>query len=336
MVTPQAKSLISLRLITLLTAAFCARSALGQVPAASTPKETPRRFSHRTHVRDDKGSKCSQCHTEGALADRERPAKQDHAACNAEGCHAEEFFTVKMSETDLCYVCHVSKEWKEFEKKRANIRSFPRGRERDAESESEPRTFFDDWDFYAEFSHKTHVGKGGPVREKSDEGCLFCHKISLKPGTNVAVVIRPGHDQCAGCHDGTAGAPSNAMSDCGSCHLHRRTKDGTLVPTGPVSKRRKGRVSGKFSHEKHRLDRRRKDSTPTSCGVCHDLVTKAATLGQIKTTAGQRTMETACKTCHDGKQRTADGQPIFDITGQCTLCHQPSFLDGDTAPLSHR
>jgi len=315
-------------------------SALALVIVALGAVTGVRPFSHRTHLKPQLGLKCTGCHTEGVAADVERPAKQDHSACNSKDCHAEEFFTPKMRETDLCLVCHVSKDWKELEKLRGNVRAFPRGHARSEQDVDEDRSYLDDFDFYAEFSHRQHLAKHGPIAEKSDEGCLFCHRISVESGK--AVVARPGHAHCVNCHGGTESnlrkPPKNTMKDCASCHVYRRNTSGVLVKTGPEPKKKKGRVTGTFSHEKHRLDRRKSEPVPVSCATCHLEVTKADTLGEIRATSGQRMMEDACKTCHDGQQKSATGKTIFSITGKCTLCHTQRFLDSldDEAPPSHR
>jgi hypothetical protein len=297
--------------------------------SGAAPDAPERAFSHREHLKLPGSSKCSSCHTKGAAADVERPAKSDHSSCNSADCHAKEFFTAEQQNTNLCLVCHLSKEWPALEKKRENIRPFPRGRARPQQDDEADRSYLDEWDYYAEFSHKQHLRKGGPIEAKTEDSCNYCHKISVEEGK--ASVERPGHQHCVNCHGAAKsgkGAPKNSMSDCASCHKFRRNQAGTLVKTGPAPKRDNSRVTAKFSHEKHRVQRRK--SAPkeiTNCGMCHLQVNKAATLAEIAATSGQRTMEAACGKCHDGKQKSISGRSIFSITAQCTLCHTQRFVD---------
>lgn len=296
---------------------------------SAAPEAPENAFSHREHLKLPGSNKCSGCHTEGAAADVERPAKNDHASCNSKDCHADEFFTAAQANTSLCLVCHLSKDWKDLEKKRENIRPFPRGRARVQQDSEADKSYLDEWDYYAEFSHKIHLRKGGPIESKTEESCNYCHKISLDEGK--ASVERPGHQHCVNCHGAAKSgknSPKNSMNDCASCHKFRRNPAGILVKTGPAPKRDSSRVTAKFSHEKHRVQR--KKSAPeeiTNCGMCHLQVNKADTLAEIAATSGQRTMEAACGKCHDGKQKSVSGRAIFSITAQCTLCHTQRFVD---------
>jgi hypothetical protein len=257
---------------------------------------------------------CTSCHGEGVDADRRRPAADDHRACDTADCHAAEFYGSKAEGTKVCFVCHTSRDfWTDM---RALVPFPPEHR-----------------DFYAEISHKLHLGREGGsesrVEKVTDQGCLFCHQIDA----DTKEVTRPGHEACKRCHaDDVAKVP---MSRCNGCHHSRLDAEGKPVATGPIARAGASRVANKFSHEKHRLDRRKKDPTPVSCGVCHLTVANAETLGSIEVHGGSKMMTTACGSCHRSGQKSADGKPVFSITGRCTLCHD-SMFDTASVPASHR
>src|SRR5262249_30597388 len=148
--------------------------------------------------------------------------------------------------------------------------------------------FLDHFDYYAEFSHKVHLGAHGAKNESfvgkvTDEGCLFCHKVNVE----TKEVTRPRHAECQGCHADGSKIP---MSKCRACHRSRTDEEGHAVATGPTLRARATRVAKKFSHDRHRLDRRKSERAAVSCGICHTAVVAAETLGAIQVTSGSTTM----------------------------------------------
>jgi cytochrome c7-like protein len=273
-------------------------------------------FDHRAHFKKSAAAKCASCHPPTADADKNRPASHDHKACDGEECHAGEFYGPKAQKTDLCLTCHDSRQFWSAQK----VRPFP------SESDLDRR------DWYAEFSHKQHLKKGGPVAEKTDEGCMHCHK-DVSASTRKAERVE--HESCAQCHtEALAKAP---MSRCEACHKYRRDPKGRPLPTGPELTDRPERVTAAFDHYKHRLDRRKAEPTRVSCDTCHPAAAEAETLGTIVPLRGQKTMVEACGTCHRPNQKTADGRRVFTVTGSCNNCHSAAFMHTmSAAPPSHR
>jgi hypothetical protein len=282
------------------------------------------RFDHRAHVEKHKIGACETCHTSGANADTVRPAMRDHKTCDTAGCHADEFYGKKAATTKLCSLCHAGPAMLGGAAAK-KLQPFPR---RMNISQTED-SFLDARDFYAEFSHKKHLRTGGPIKERTDQGCLFCHKIE----SAAVEARRPGHEACASCHDEKHAAP---MSRCDACHQYRKDGNGIPVSTGPSMRDRPARVGGRFKHETHRVDRRKAEPTPVSCGVCHSRALEADKLSEIVMTDGRQMMVSACGSCHRSGQANARGKPLFTITGQCTLCHSAGFMENMSAPAWHR
>jgi hypothetical protein len=288
------------------------------------------RLNHRKHLalpalKKDRDAACARCHTVTPDSDAKRPAASDHRACDSADCHASEWYGQKAEGTEVCLVCHkTSTFWGDM----SALRPFP------PRPEAKTNDYFlDRLEYYAEFSHKRHLGVSGGNKESvvgkiTDEGCLFCHKINLE----TKEVTRPGHGECQTCHTETSKIP---MSKCRACHQARIDDDGHGVRTGPVLRSRATRVSRKFSHEKHRLDRRKREPVGVSCGVCHTSVAEAETLGAIEVTSGSKTMVNACGSCHKDGQKTASGHALFTISGKCTACHD-SLADAQSTPATHR
>jgi hypothetical protein len=265
--------------------------------------------NHRKHGKEA----CASCHGDAEAADKTRPGSSDHRSCDGAECHAAEFYGDKAAATKVCFVCHTSKDfWTDMRE----LVGFPAGEGRD---------------YYAEISHKMHLGRGeggqSRVEKVTDQSCLFCHAIDV----TTKEVARPGHAACESCHRESSKVP---MSSCDACHRFRVDADGKPVPSAPISKPAPTRVTRKFSHEKHRLDRRKKEATPVSCGACHLTVAKATSIGSIEVQGGSNMMSAACGACHRSGQKTADGRPIFSITGRCTSCHD-SLGDTNPVPRSH-
>lgn len=272
----------------------------------------PSVFDHRQHQDDAAGfPECVTCHTESAGADVARPGKEGHAICDAAECHASEFSPLAFAKTELCTTCHLKKARVRLEN---NLKPFPPEKQR--------------LDYYAEFSHESHLVTR--VKKKLKDTCLDCHLVEAK----TKEVTRPGHQQCASCHDSKSKVP---MSACADCHRFRRDEKGAELAVGPRGRSNPCRVTGKFSHDQHRLDRRAKTSGKVvGCGQCHFGLEKASSLAAIIPTNGRQTMLNACGSCHRSGQMSAGGKAVVATSGDCMHCHQAECLSAGPLPSWHQ
>ena len=265
-------------------------------------------MDHRAHLALEGFPACTECHPDAERADRVWPATESHAICDGADCHIKDFTPAGYGETKVCTTCHVKKS-----KIGGPLLPFP------PEGSG--------LEYYAEISHATHAK--AEVREKLEDRCLGCHRIDR----DTREVVRPGHGECAGCHDDKAVVK---MTDCAKCHAFRRDEKGRPVPMGPRGRKNPCRVTAKFRHGIHRLDARRAEQPEVSCGTCHFGLERAESLAAIVPTHGRRTMVKACGRCHRPGQKTFAGQALITTDGDCGSCHVSACLMLGPAPSWHR
>lgn len=241
-------------------------------PATAQKTKKPLRYSHSLHTKNGVDQKdCSTCHELDSKFKVKPPTSANpHKPCATSGCHGEEFFSTKPT---ICVVCHAdSRPWV---KQTAEIKDHP------------------DSEFGSDLSHKTHAT--GRVGGKGNGACKTCHgdKFRDQPSTG-------GHGDCAPCH---ARQEKPSMTNCGGCHRLGAKRARAEAMGGPWS------VAKLFAHNTHGRDPRT-PQTETECLTCHQGITKATKLAEVK----NPTMK-SCDTCHDGKA-------AFKTTGfQCYRCH---------------
>lgn len=243
-------------------------------PATAQKKKKEPRYSHALHQKNGVDQKdCSKCHElDRSFAVKPPTSGEPHQPCATSGCHNEEFFS---TEPTICTVCHAdSRPWvKQTAELKKRI----------------------DGEFGSDISHKTHAT--GRVGGEGNAGCKTCHGDKFR---DDAKATGGGHSDCAPCH---ARQSQPTMTRCGGCHIMGAKRARAKAVGGPWV------VTKLFAHDTHGRDPR-KAQTETSCVACHQGITKATKLAEIK----NPTMR-SCDTCHDGKF-------AFKTTGfQCYRCH---------------
>lgn len=267
------------------------------------------RFGHDVHFKLDVWSDkygCKTCHVAGADADKVAPTNgKTHTLCNEADCHAKDFDAYNGK---ICRTCHLHRT--RVPAKAMKMQPFP------AEGS-----------FYTEISHKTH--QANKVTKRMKDRCLDCHPSRLDE------TARPGHAQCVACHAEHDKVP---MSDCTGCHKALVDEKGQRVITGPRDRFNVCRVTKRFDHAKHSLDRRKGKATrKTSCSTCHHSVGRATTLAQLVPTNGAETMLDGCGQCHNGRDRAdSDGKALFSTSGSCLSCHIDRCMTEKSTPSWHR
>jgi hypothetical protein len=264
------------------------------VPGTPSVQEAAR-FKHG--IEKHRTLTCAQCHT--LTPERiEVEAFPGHAACV--NCHnlAGEAMTRPRV---FCGVCH---EARPITKSDPALLRFPRR----GEGGSVPS------EFGIGFSHPAHLKaqSAGPacrataikqitLTTPSAAGrsplCTDCHRRTESPAT-PEMTLDTGHTTCFQCHceqplkpSGQAVMPS--MYECAQCHQL----------AGARSPRLSGLVR-EFRHQDHELDTRprrkaeaqRARAADYLCLECHQVVTTAASLGEIKLPE-----ERQCLACHNGR-----------------------------------
>jgi hypothetical protein len=259
-------------------------------------------FDHARHAEraaaQGKTLTCAGCHTGGVKASGERPGQQDHAGCDADGCHAADFYA-KPAAGDgpqLCLVCHQdNKPWARM----TALRDFPaQGRRGKV--------------YCIEFSHAKHLTAERAGDATGD--CLACHRRDPE-----GVEVRPpDHAACATCHDEAGHALP--MSACDGCHVDNA--QGELGSCRPWIPDYGSRVVKHFNHGTHTVDIRTAGLGPLSCGQCHTQAAKSDAIGEIQLLRGNRTMGESCRGCHDGRTRDPrNNQVVFSTSANCSKCH---------------
>jgi hypothetical protein len=222
------------------------------------------RFPHAAHAL----TRCVECHDPAAIAAGQpaRPGADDHAPCDREACHRQDFLAPPAR---LCTLCHDEVD--------------PTGMAPTSLAPYPPRA--GRRALAAEFSHALHLDH---ARLEQSVGfhvaCRDCH-ASAGAGRRGL----PDHSACARCHaDEAAPAGAPRMADCERCH----------VPRAPAPARERRLITGDlhFDHARHETDR---TGQPTLCIECHAAVGAVARLGEhvVPLTA-------ACVECHDDDART--------------------------------
>lgn len=283
-------------LITLLLALCATQAAQAEVKHA--------RFDHVAHFeliqKAGESVVCTSCHLGDISANAVRPSQKDHTSCDSAGCHANEFYGRDDEGRHMCTVCHENSEpWADM---RA-LKAFPSPR--DAAQV-----------YCISFSHRDHAqDASGRAME-----CSQCHQI----GKDGIAYTPPGHVDCASCHDQTGAKPF--MSQCQGCHTLSNPQ-GSPIRCSPTVSWRSRKMVGRFSHEQHRIDIRKKDKPVLDCDFCHSEVRKATTVRGIQLLQGVRTMERACGACHNGRTRVPETRRrVFSTDANCSRCHGEGFV----------
>jgi predicted CXXCH cytochrome family protein len=272
------------------------RAALG-VPGAPRA-QVAARFKHG--IEKHRALSCAECHT--LTPERiEVEAFPGHAACVS--CHnlASESMTKPRA---FCGVCH---EARPITRSDPALLRFPHQGEEPSRAS----------DFGMRFSHPAHLKaqaadpacrttaiKQITLAIPSSAGrtplCTDCHRRTESPAT-PEMTLETGHATCFQCHceqpvkpSGQAAMPAiPSMYDCARCHQL----------AGAGSPRLSGLVP-EFRHQDHELDTRprrkaeaqRARAADYLCLECHQVVTTAASLGEIKLPEVRQ-----CLACHNGR-----------------------------------
>ncbi|MEZ4402295.1 MAG: cytochrome c3 family protein [Kofleriaceae bacterium] len=226
------------------------------------PSAGPDRFPHAAHAT----LTCAPCHDQAAAIAGTVvvPGADDHAACDAAGCHGPAFAAPPGA---LCRVCHA--EVDPTGATPTTLREYPATDGVRAEP--------------SRFSHGIHLDNAAMERAVGfNLACSDCHEVD--PAGQPAVA---GHRACIRCHaDEVALADAPAMTRCAGCHqggASVRTPRQLIV--GDV----------RFDHGRHRDDAR---GTPITCAVCHPARGVPVDAAQLPAPA-----LAACVACHDDGAR---------------------------------
>ena len=269
------------------------------------------RFDHVGHQEAAKAKQqpwlCSQCHAGGVGADGVRPASKNHQSCNADGCHAKDFYGPELKARPMCTLCHQNDQpWEDMR----TLKTFP-------STDKTHRTYC------IKFSHRLHLAKDKLGRK----ACDGCHKMAADKVTYMP----PSHGDCATCHTEDHSVP---MSACETCH-EMGSADGALLQCSPPVPWRSRQVAARFSHDTHRLDIRKPGNPPLSCVQCHRGVHRSESIRKIRLMYGFGTMTNSCGRCHNGRTRVPDSKRrIFSTSTQCSKCHGGKFA-GMGTPKGH-
>jgi hypothetical protein len=214
---------------------------------------------------------CERCHRGDA-----RPGA-DHAPCDDGRCHRAAF----LGRPGLfCRVCHAAVGGAPLA---APLRAFPSD---------------DAWQALpSRFSHAAHLDEGQLERAVGFHvSCADCHL-----GRDGALAP-PRHAVCARCHAAEVGlAAGPPMAACAACHED--------APARPRTRARLIRDDLRFSHGRHRVDRR---GQPIRCDSCHADSSRAAGYADHLAPRVE-----ACVGCHDD----ADRAPAAVRMRTCETCH---------------
>lgn len=239
----------------------------GKPPPLPPPQAEPDRFPHPLHAQ----LACTPCHDQAAaVAGTVRPpGSDDHAACDASGCHAPAFAEPPGA---LCRVCHRAVD--------------PTGA---GPSPLRPYPAIDGVRALpSRFSHARHLDDAAIERAVGFHvACVDCHELDREG--------RPGpatHGACARCHAEEVSLPdAPAMPACADCHLDATA---ARVPRQLIVR------DVRFDHAAHRADAR---GTAIGCATCHQKTRAAdSSLGH------EAPPIAACVECHDDSSRVPVGK----------------------------
>lgn len=156
--------------------------------------------------------------------------------------------------------------------------------------------------------HQLHV-------DDQEVVCTDCHEApdDPKPGQELSLSVRPGHDACESCHDDEFEeeklTPANASTEmCMTCHTGKGAAVGSF-PSGKLT-------LSQFSHATH-VDPRQLVSKSRSirqdCGFCHKVSAAAAEAGQAS--------HPECAACHAGARAAKPVLAKDDDVKRCQACH---------------
>jgi hypothetical protein len=163
------------------------------------------------------------------------PGADDHAACDAAGCHRAAFVT---DPGPLCRVCHTAVD--PTGATPSPLRAYPATDGVRAEP--------------SRFSHAVHLDR--PAMEAAvgfNVACADCHEVDGAGRPTTA-----GHRACARCHADEVGLPeAPAMSRCADCHVAGAT---ARTPRRLIVR------DVRFDHGRHATDAR---GAAVRCSTCH-------------------------------------------------------------------
>lgn len=197
------------------------------------PTAEPDRFPHGAH----RELGCTPCHDQVAATSGQvrMPGADDHAACDAAGCHRAAFVTAP---GPLCRVCHVAVD--PTGATPSPLRAYPATDGVRAEP--------------SRFSHAVHLDR--PAMEAAvgfNVACADCHEVDGAGRPTTA-----GHRACARCHADEVGLPeAPAMSRCADCHVAGAT---ARTPRRLIVR------DVRFDHGRHATDAR---GAAVRCSTCH-------------------------------------------------------------------
>lgn len=183
-----------------------------------------------------------------------------------------------------------------------------------------------------EFSHDLHLS---PDRQVAEEGytvtCDRCHPMDEEGGKRK----RPGHAECAKCHNPSEVQPAVA-GDCRGCHGEAEALDRFVMSLALLDEHYRASSRGtdvRFSHAPHEAALQERDGA--TCGRCHE---GAASADRLEVIEPQRMAD--CMVCHRGLQKELAGEAVS--LDRCRTCHVakrpelvPAFGSVVDKPLSH-